>query len=150
VVAVAEQHAQRIVVGIDGSELSAQALLWAVRQSRFTGAEVVAVTAWEVSPLIYLAPTSTEADYERDAVLVLDRVVAQVQAEHPDVPIAKALVEGRAGIALSKAATGATLLVVGSHGRKEFPRMHIGSVAGYCVHHAPCPVLVFRGPHSED
>ena len=26
--------------------------------------------------------------------------------------------------------------------------MHLGSVATFCVHHAPCPVLVFRGLHT--
>jgi nucleotide-binding universal stress UspA family protein len=138
----------RIVVGIDGSELSIDALRWAVQQSRYTGAEVQAVTAWEVAPWIYLAPTYTEADYERDAQRALDQVVAKVLAEESDVPVAKKMVEGRAGIALSKVAEGAALLVVGSHGRKELPRMHLGSVAGFCVHHAPCPVLVFRGSHT--
>jgi nucleotide-binding universal stress UspA family protein len=46
--------------------------------------------------------------------------------------------------ALTDAAAEADLLVVGSHGRGELPGMHLGSVAGYCVHHAPCPVLVYR------
>jgi len=32
--------------------------------------------------------------------------------------------------------------VVGGHGRGELPGMHLGAVASYCTHHAPCPVVV--------
>ena len=38
--------------------------------------------------------------------------------------------------------------MIGSHGRGELPGMHLGSVASYCVHHAPCPVVVIRGAHT--
>ena len=41
----AGQH--RIVVGVDGSESSKQALRWAARQAGFTGALLEAVTGWE-------------------------------------------------------------------------------------------------------
>ena len=37
-----------IVAGVDGSEDSKEALRWAARQARFTGAEVHAVIAWQV------------------------------------------------------------------------------------------------------
>jgi Universal stress protein family len=36
-----------IVVGVDGSEGSTDALRWAVRQAGFTGATVQAVIAWQ-------------------------------------------------------------------------------------------------------
>jgi nucleotide-binding universal stress UspA family protein len=38
------------------------------------------------------------------------------------------------------------LVVVGSHGRGSMGRMLIGSVSDHVVRHAPCPVLVVRGP----
>ncbi len=143
-----QTHRPRIVVGVDGSELSIEALRWAIRQARFIGAAVEVVTAWEVSPLILFAPTATEADYEQDAQRAQEHVLATVRAEEADVPVTARMIEGRAGIVLAGAAEGADLLVVGTHGRKELPRMHLGSVAGYCAHHAPCPVLVLRHPHA--
>jgi len=36
----------RIVVGVDGSAASADALCWGARQARLTGATLEAVTAW--------------------------------------------------------------------------------------------------------
>lgn len=40
----------------------------------------------------------------------------------------------------------ADLLVVGSHGRTGLPRLVLGSVAAHVTAHAPCSVLVVRGP----
>lgn len=44
----------RIVVGVDGSPASRDALGWAVRQAHLTGAAVEAVAAWEY-PAMYAA-----------------------------------------------------------------------------------------------
>jgi nucleotide-binding universal stress UspA family protein len=137
-----------IVVGADGSALSVQSLRWAADQARLTDALVVVVTAWETPLTIWIVPTWTEEDYEREAEAVLKRTVTEALGEEPDVPVELRLVRHRPAQALAEAAEGAALLVVGSHGRGELPGMHLGSVAGYCVHHAPCPVLVFRGEHT--
>ena len=142
---MSEQQQAPIVVGIDGSVLSVAALRWAAGQARLTGAGVHAVTGWEVPITIMIVPTYVEADYARDAQQVLDRAVAEVQQDEPDVRIEKQLIQKRPALALSSAAEGAQLLVIGSHGRGELPGMHLGSVASYCVHHAPCPVVVVRG-----
>lgn len=140
-----QQERPRIVVGIDGSLLSLAALRWAIGQARRTGAEVHAVTGWEIPITIMVVPTYTEADYARDARQVLDRAVAEVQRTERDVSVEKHLVQQRPALALTRTADGAELLVIGSHGRGELPGMHLGSVASYCVHHAPCPVVVVRG-----
>lgn len=60
-----------IVAGVDGSEDSKEALRWAVRQARLTGAEAHAVTAWQVPFTVYLVPSHTEADYQHDAAELL-------------------------------------------------------------------------------
>ncbi|MBN9109760.1 MAG: universal stress protein [Pseudonocardia sp.] len=142
-----QQQPAPIVVGVNGSVRSINGLRWAARQARLTGAEVQAVVGWEVPVTIMVVPTYTEADYARDARQVLDRAVAEVQAEEPDVRITAHLIQKRAGLALTNAAEGAQLLVVGSHSYSgdELPGVHLGSVASYCVHHASCPVVVIRG-----
>ncbi len=137
-----------IVVGADGTELSIKAVRWAAQQAGLTGADLVAVTAFEIPATILVVPTYTEADYVRDAQVILDRTVDEALGTEPDVHVERQLSQDHPAQALTRAADGAQLLVVGSHGRKEFPRMHLGSVATYCVHHAPCPVLVFREPDS--
>lgn len=137
----------RVVVGIDGSEMSREALRWALEQARRTGSEVTALMSWELphSVWIYLNPTSTEETYEREAEEVMDRVLKEVAGEYRDVTVHKVMASQPAGPSLVAAAEGASLLVVGSHHRGG----HLGSAASYCVHHAPCPVLVFRGAPTE-
>jgi nucleotide-binding universal stress UspA family protein len=138
-----------IVVGADGTDLSIEAVRWAARQARLTGADLVAVTAFLVPATIFLAPTYTEADYLRDAQDILDHTVDEALGPEPDIHVERRLSAEHPAQALTQAAEGAQLLVVGSHGRKEFPRMHLGSVATYCVHHAPCPVVVVRRPSTR-
>ena len=113
-----------------------------------TGADLLAVTGYEIPWTIIVAPTYTEADYVRDAMEVLNRGVAEALGPEPGVHVEKRLVQKRPAHALTEAAVGAQLLVIGSHGRGELPGMDLGSVASFCVHHAPCPVLVFRGAHT--
>lgn len=135
----------RVVVGIDGSPDSRQALRWAVAQAQRTGAEVEAITAWEVPLTVLLLPTATEADYADHAAKVLAETLDEVLGDEPPVAVHARALEGRPARVLARQAAGADLLVVGTHGRGELPGMHLGSVATYCVHHAPCPVVVLRG-----
>ena len=45
---------------------------------------------------------------------------------------------------------GADLIVMGTHGRRGFSRMVMGSVAEDALRNAPCPVLVIREKRAED
>jgi nucleotide-binding universal stress UspA family protein len=135
----------RIVVGVDGSPDSKQALRWAVAQAERTDADVEAVTAWEVPLTVLLLPTVTEQDYADRAAGVLAETLDEVLGDEPPVRVHARTIEGRAAQVLTRQAHDADLLVVGTHGRGELPGMHLGSVASYCVHHAPCPVVVLRG-----
>ncbi len=134
--------ARPVIVGVDGFGDSKEALRWAARQARLTGAEVHAVTAWQVPFRIYAMPSYTEADYAGDARQTLDAAVRDALGPDPDVPVVARLVQQRPAIALVEAAADADLLVVGGRGRGELPGVHLGTVASYCTHHAPCPVVV--------
>jgi nucleotide-binding universal stress UspA family protein len=61
-------------------------------------------------------------------------------------PVEGVLLEGPAAPAIAKAAAGRKLdlLVTGTHGRRGFRHMVLGSVAERLVHLAPCAVLVVR------
>ncbi len=140
---------RRIVVGADGSPASVGALRWAMAHASRVGAEVDVVTGYDIPLTILVVPTYTEEDYARDARALLDHTVEQATSgEHADVPLNSSLVQGKPARALAEAAAGAELLVVGGRGQGELPGMHLGSVASYCVHHAPCPVLVYRSPDT--
>ena len=47
-------------------------------------------------------------------------------------------------------ASGASLIVLATHGRTGLARLTVGSTAAAIVRHARCPVLVVRPPHLDD
>lgn len=143
-----ESHQPSIVVGVDGSESSKQALRWAVRQAELTGVELVAVTAWHL-PEMY---AYVSRDYDVDAANLLDQVLKEVLDPIPAVQVTPRVVEGRPASVLIDESKAADLLVLGTRGHGGFEGMLLGSVSQHCVHHADCPVVVVpqtkSGSHS--
>ncbi len=139
----------RIVVGVDGFESSKAALRWAIHQAKLTGAVVEAITAWQVPVGTGWVPTTELPDYQSDAAAILGEAMTEMCAVDPDVQVCPRVVEGRAGQVLAEAAKGADLLVVGSPGHGGLAEALLGSVGQYCVHHAPCPVLIIRGKYER-
>lgn len=136
---------RRIAVGVDGSDASARALEWAVRQADLTGASVEVVTAWEWPPRLGRGmPLSFDYDPAKDAVATANRVVDDVRHTHPDLRIESKVVQGRPAPVLIEASQGAEILVVGNRGRRELIGMALGSVSEHCVASADSPVVVVR------
>lgn len=138
----------RIVVGVDGFESSKAALRWAIHQAKLTGAVVEAITAWHVPATTGWPPTTELPDYQADAFAILSEVMTEMCAIDPDVQVCPRVIKGRAGQVLVEAAQGAVLLVVGSRGHAGLTEALLSSVGQYCVHHAPCPVLIIRGKYE--
>lgn len=137
----------RVVVGVDGSDGSRDALVRALAEAGRVGAELSVLAAY--SPPIYwsdayealvLPPERMRLAAQQAA----ETVVSAVTAGRSTVPVATTAVEGPAGEVLVHAAEGADLLVVGGRGHGAIRGMLLGSVALHCVVHAPCPVMVVR------
>lgn len=141
-----EQARPYVVVGADGSPASVEALKWALHYASVIDAEVRIATGYTFPFTIFLAPTYTEADYERDAAEALLVTVEHASLDAPEVPMTTTVMEVKPGRLLTEMSRGARALVVGAHGQGEFPGMHLGSVANFCVHHAQCPVVVVHAP----
>ncbi len=139
---------RRIVVGVDGFESSEAALRWAIRQAKLTGVVVEAVTAWHIPAGTGLVPTADMPDFEQDAFDILAQAVGEMCDVDPDVQVCPRVVEGQAGRVLVEAADGADLLVIGSRGHGGLAEALLGSVGQYCVHHAPCPVVILRAKYE--
>jgi nucleotide-binding universal stress UspA family protein len=136
---------ERIVVGVDGSAPSRAALQWAAHQAELTGAAVVAVTAWEYPVFSVGQVLLPPEDPESIATRMLAETVTSALPDAP-VEIRQQTVGNHPAQALVDAAQGAQLLVVGSRGHGTFSAALLGSVAMACIQHAPCPVVVVRGP----
>jgi len=138
-----EKKERFIVVGVDGSEPSLNALRWAAEQARMTGATLRVLTTWEVATGTGWVPTFP-VDYDPQAVArqALDEAVTETLGADPDVAVERIVKEGHAAPVLLAAAKDADLLVVGSHGHGAFAGMLIGSVSEHLVRHAPCAIVV--------
>jgi nucleotide-binding universal stress UspA family protein len=152
-------HAVAIVVGVDGSPESKEALRWAYEEAKFrdtplrvTGAFDVPLDAVSgVAPMMVTpiyGPSDIDASEIRRATeRLLESVVAEVAQDVPgatDVQVEREALEGHAAEVLVAAADGEELLVVGSRGRGGFTGLLLGSVSQACAQHARCPVVIVR------
>lgn len=131
-----------IVVGVDGSAMSKEALRWAAGQAGLIGADVRVVTAWELPVTYGYAPDYSGVGFQDRAQKTLDDAINEVFGPNPRLTVDAWVEEGHPAQVLLAAARGADLLVVGSRGHGAFAGMLLGSTAQHCVRHAPCPVLV--------
>jgi nucleotide-binding universal stress UspA family protein len=135
----------RIVVGVDGSDASRDALQWAAGQAELLRGRLDVVMTWEL-PTSYgwVTPYPEGFDPEADTRRQLEETVAPVRAAHPDLDVHTRVIEGHPAPVLLDTARDADLLVVGSRGHGAFAGMLLGSVSEHCVSHSPCPVVVVR------
>ncbi|MEU5523359.1 universal stress protein [Streptomyces sp. NPDC093250] len=143
------QPAPRVVVGVDGSPASYEALRWAVRYARAMGTVVEAVHAWETPSSTGWAGPVIEPDFdvEQARQRFAEALSTAFPGERP-AELRERLVEGDPSEVLIRASEGAELLVVGHRGRGRFARAMLGSVSQRCAQHAACPVVVVR--HRRD
>jgi nucleotide-binding universal stress UspA family protein len=139
----------RVVVGVDASAESQEALRWAARYARLIGACLDVVHAWhpaeEHAWLQSLPPPAGPTDVARKA---LAETVATVLYPGPPVVVRTDVIEGHAVKVLTHAAQGADLLVVGDRGFGGFDGLRLGSVSEQCAAHASCSVVIVRSNQS--
>jgi nucleotide-binding universal stress UspA family protein len=139
-----------IVVGVDGSSSSRQALGWAVEQAVAEHRAITLVHA--VSPLTptLLDPAGETPREARDLSLrskgreVLDRAREEVRRSGPDVTVFDECRVEDVREALVDLSGSASMIVLGSRGRGHFKSLLLGSTAVALVRHARCPVIIHR------
>ena len=140
----------RVVVGVDGSDISADALQWALAEAARRQADLSVVIAYHHHQLESLIgpPGAVDHDSVRKASQALaDEMVERAIARADQQPVSVEVIAlaASAGHGLVEAAADADLLVIGSRGRSNLRGVLLGSVSRHCVHHAPCPVVIVRG-----
>lgn len=138
-------HAARIVVGVDGSPSSIDALRYAARIADLFDQPIEIVTTWD-APLYGEATTAAGWEPEQWAEKVLDRAVDKAFGDTVPPNIVKTIRVGPPARTLVELSAHAAMLVVGSRGRGGFAGLLLGSVSAACAEHAYCPVLVVHGP----
>lgn len=138
-----------VVVGVDGSQASARALSWALREARHRQAPVRVVTVWAwgagaiglgSGPGPGLRDAASVARQARQTQEALVRaVLARFPGPLPE--LMTELVQGDAASALIERSRDGVLLVLGDQGVSGATHL-VGSVADTCLRHGSCPVVV--------
>ena len=136
---------RRVVVGVDGSPSSYEALRWATRYARTVSGVVEAVYAWDTPSAAGWSGPAIDPDFDLEQAR--ERFAEELRNVFPDehpAELRERLIEGDPSEVLIRASEGAELLVVGRRGRGGFARTVLGSVSQRCAQHAACPVVVVR------
>jgi nucleotide-binding universal stress UspA family protein len=138
----------RIVVGVDGSALSTNALEFAIEEAQLRHGHLHVTYAY---PSMERPVTgSTGKDYYEQVEAAAREFMEGIMKSAPStdgLEVEWLAVPGNPAEVLIEASDGATLLVVGSRGLGGFKGLMMGSVSTQCVHHSHCPVLVVREDH---
>jgi nucleotide-binding universal stress UspA family protein len=134
-----------VVVGADGSAEGRAAVAFAAAEARMHGVGLKIVHTWRVPVAVALGPMAASAPLDPEpmrkaAATVYEDAVAAAEAIAPGAVIAGGPLESDPITALVEAATGASLVVVGSHGRGDVASFVGGSVGHSVLHDAACPV----------
>ncbi|VVJ21760.1 Universal stress protein family [Amycolatopsis camponoti] len=123
-----------VVVGVDGSPASEEAIATAFEEASWREARLIAVHSrhdgW-----------SAAGEYGRE--LLAQRLAGWTE-KYPDVVVDREVVTGRPAERLLDFADRAQLLVVGSRGRGGFSGLALGSTSQALMSYALCPVVVAR------
>jgi nucleotide-binding universal stress UspA family protein len=135
-----------VVVGIDGSEASREALEWAAREAVLRELPLEAVTTWEY-PIAYgqYPAWPGDFDFSVSARTKLEETIDTVLGERSDLALSTFVVEGHPALVLQDLSKSAALIVVGSRGHGGFAGLLLGSVSEHLAAHAHCPVLIVHG-----
>ena len=139
----------RVIVGVDGSPGSRAALRWAGDAADAWEAPLVAVWAWEFSPLIVATEAPTEIEELSRAVAhkLHETLVGELGEDRAD-RVQTMVVEDAPVRALLDVAGPDDLLVVGSRGMGGIKGALLGSVSQQVVHYSPCPVTIVHAPRD--
>ncbi|WP_326586818.1 universal stress protein [Streptomyces sp. NBC_01294] len=146
-----------IVVGVDGSNHSKEAVRWAVAQAALIGGRVHAVMAWDWNPNPFAIDPAAAGVADAGAVTaeeaarrkLADTVTAAVGAS-PGVPVFRRVEQGTPAQVLVDASKEADLTVVGTRGYGGFKGALLGSVSQQVVQYSAGTVVVVREGGAED
>jgi len=140
---------KKLLVGIDFSPPSREALHTAIAMAADSGAELVLAHVWQPHAHTYGGPTFP-ISFTEDFVREGEQILAAWQREAEDAGAKRVSAVVLTGvpwhemIELLRTDQTFDLVVLGTHGHTGLKHVLLGSVAEKVVRHASCPVLVVR------
>jgi nucleotide-binding universal stress UspA family protein len=152
-----DSTARAIVVGIDLSGTSDQALDWAATEAARVGRPLTVLHAYE--PAAYPAVragvpggtvvTDLDETLKDIAVQTVSHCADRLRQSHPGLEVRTLTALGPAGATLVDASREAELVVVGARGRGALKGLLFGSVSTQVCAHSHTPVIVVREAASR-
>jgi nucleotide-binding universal stress UspA family protein len=145
-------HRLPVVVGVDESSGSDQAVEWAAEEarSRAVGLRLICAYGGEFGyaglTLFGNFPVPDLIHASKATAELLAKAAARVGELAPDVDVTAEAVEDDAAHALVEESANASLVVLGTRHRGGTGSVVLGSVSSAVAAHAVCPVVVLRGP----
>jgi nucleotide-binding universal stress UspA family protein len=138
-----------VVVGVDGSPSSLDAVAAAAGEARLRGVglRVVHAFLWPALP-VSLGPSPMgppEGGLRNAAERVVAQAVEHAREAEPETEVEGEIAVGEPLTVLEARSHDAALVVVGSRGLGGFTGLLLGSTAVHLSSHSRCPVLVVRG-----
>lgn len=143
---------QRIVVGVDGSEIASTALKKAVDEAIIWGAELTVIAAVPIATgggVMSWMPAAVDRTSLIDEIREsLDTAIAEA-LDGREVHVARHALDGSPAALLTEFSTAVDLVVVGTRGRGGFAGMLLGSTSQTVLNHSTCPVMTVPSKHRE-
>jgi len=140
----------KILIAIDDSKFSQEALRAVIRQFRPEGVQLLVLHILQPISLSAVPQMATQYAPEleaqgKEARELVERAAGTLRAAGFKVETNVDKGDIRMKIIDTAAEWKADLVVLGSHGRAGLPRLLLGSVAEFVARHAPCSVEIVRG-----
>jgi nucleotide-binding universal stress UspA family protein len=145
----------KIVLAVDGSDISKKAAKKAFSLAKETGIDVTAIHVFQVPTNVYSTAISdmhphTSSAYikditnsiKKDGEKILDETAKM--GSDMGVKVKKELVEGTPDDEIIKLANKNDLIIMGCKGHSVFGRILIGSVSEKVLHHSDATVMIVR------
>ncbi|MET8947155.1 universal stress protein [Streptomyces sp. NPDC004542] len=137
---------ERVLLGAGSPATCGDAVRFAVQEAEARGCVLDVVRAWRRPahrgtdhPLLAGNPAH---EFEEQASELLDTLLGDATAGHPDLQVRRTTVEGPARQVLVDRSAAADLVVVGARRRPGRFGLQLGRIAHTLLHHARCPVAV--------
>lgn len=141
-------HEDIVVVAVDGSEASNNAVRWAANTALKRGIPLRLASSYTMPQFLYaegmVPPKELFDDLQNETFEKIEAARAIAHEVAPELKIGHTIAEGSPIDMLLEMSNDVTMIVMGSRGMGGLSGMVMGSVSASVVSHASCPVVVVR------
>ena len=143
----------KVIVGVDGTRASINALSWAAKFAQATNQKLKVISTWSSDSVTSRLSAFGEVPPHDDSIMEREDHALEAIANSMkevffanNVPswVSTEAIDGNPAEVLVSESRTASLLVVGTRGHGHLADMVLGSVSSDCVARAHCPVTVVR------